>query len=539
MTCSVSSSRWAVGSSSSTQGRSATTTRARASRARSPADRVVPSSPSGLSRPVGQGPDPLLERHLAQCGPEHARRRRPVDPGAGCRRSLPRTKCGRWGSQATCACQSGPPTRWPSAVIDAAGEREQPGQRVEQRRLAAAARAGDDGDAGGREHGVERLPPPAARRPSWVTVTPAQQQRRRRRGAGPGSRDPLVGSLPVRARPGRPRTWPPPRPRRGTRRRPGAAASTPPEPAAGRPGRCAAPATRRPAGRPIVTATSATESVATSSSTSEEANAIRSVPQRGEAVAVGDRRDPAATAPGRGGARPGSAARASTSRKWPDSDAISRHCSRARSRVARPTRAPKTGTSGRVASTIDGAEQVLGGDRDDGRAAAARRRAPAPAGSGSGRARRPRPRGWPARDTAPVGPRQVPLDGARSRAGAAGEVPTTAAARAAARSPTHRPRPAPGPARRPATQRGAGQVVAAQHGQHQAGHGPGLARAPGRCTSHAARQHRQQLAPARAPAADAARGRTASSGRRGSAHVASGCGARRSACGTPSRSSAW
>ena len=54
MTCSVSSSRWAVGSSSSTHGRSASTTRARASRARSPAESVAPSSPTGASRPPGR-----------------------------------------------------------------------------------------------------------------------------------------------------------------------------------------------------------------------------------------------------------------------------------------------------------------------------------------------------------------------------------------------------------------------------------------------------------------------------------------------------
>ena len=53
MTRSVSSSRCAVGSSSSTHGRSASTIRARASRARSPADSVAPSSPSGASRPRG------------------------------------------------------------------------------------------------------------------------------------------------------------------------------------------------------------------------------------------------------------------------------------------------------------------------------------------------------------------------------------------------------------------------------------------------------------------------------------------------------
>ena len=85
------------------------------------------------------------------------------------------------------------------------------------------------------------------------------------------------------------------------------------------------------------------------------------------AVAVGDRADRARTAPAarRKATRVGQAAHhveevARTARP------AARHCGSARSRVASPTRAPKTGISGRVASTISRAQQVLGGDRDDG-----------------------------------------------------------------------------------------------------------------------------------------------------------------------------
>jgi hypothetical protein len=41
-----------------------------------------------------------------------------------------------------------------------------------------------------------------------------------------------------------------------------------------------------------------------------------------------------------------------TSTKWPDSDARARHCFSARSRVASPTSAPKTGINGSVASSM-------------------------------------------------------------------------------------------------------------------------------------------------------------------------------------------
>ena len=44
-----------------------------------------------------------------------------------------------------------------------------------------------------------------------------------------------------------------------------------------------------------------------------------------------------------------------TSRKCPDSDDSARHCRSARSRVARPTSAPKTGTSGSVHTTMTAA----------------------------------------------------------------------------------------------------------------------------------------------------------------------------------------
>ena len=65
-TCSVSSSRWALGSSSSTTGRPASTTRASATRARWPADRPAPSSPSGVLQAVGEGAYDVGEADAAQ-----------------------------------------------------------------------------------------------------------------------------------------------------------------------------------------------------------------------------------------------------------------------------------------------------------------------------------------------------------------------------------------------------------------------------------------------------------------------------------------
>ena len=70
MTCSVRSSRWAVGSSSSTHGRSATTTRASASRARSPAESVDAVLADGRVEAAGQVADAFLERDPAQGRPE-------------------------------------------------------------------------------------------------------------------------------------------------------------------------------------------------------------------------------------------------------------------------------------------------------------------------------------------------------------------------------------------------------------------------------------------------------------------------------------
>ena len=46
-----------------------------------------------------------------------------------------------------------------------------------------------------------------------------------------------------------------------------------------------------------------------------------------------------------------------TSRKCPDSDDSARHWRSARSRVTRPTSAPKTGTSGSVHTTISAASR--------------------------------------------------------------------------------------------------------------------------------------------------------------------------------------
>ena len=102
---------------------------------------------------------------------------------------------------------------------------------------------------------------------------------------------------------------------------------------------------------PTVTATSATDSVATSSRTAEDAKAMPEGPQRGDAVAVGDLGDAADCARARRCATSVGSPR-TTSRKCPDSASIARHCSAARSRVASPTSAPKTGTRGSVASTM-------------------------------------------------------------------------------------------------------------------------------------------------------------------------------------------
>ena len=147
MTFSVSSSRWAVGSSSSIQG--------------GPRPRCGPGPGEPARRPTGwcrphpegspvpvAGPDPLLERDLVAARSRAARERRRVGASAGCRRCVPRTKWGRWGSQATCSCHAGPPDSVAVRGDLTTGEWKEAGQRVEQRRLAAAARAGHDSDAG-------------------------------------------------------------------------------------------------------------------------------------------------------------------------------------------------------------------------------------------------------------------------------------------------------------------------------------------------------------------------------------------------------
>ena len=100
-----------------------------------------------------------------------------------------------------------------------------------------------------------------------------------------------------------------------------------------------------------MTATRATDRVETSSSTAELANAIRSVSRLALRYRSVTSRIRDVWASARRNATSVGSPRI-TSRKWPDSEAIARHCLSARSRVARPTSAPKTGINGRVASTI-------------------------------------------------------------------------------------------------------------------------------------------------------------------------------------------
>ena len=191
-----------------------------------------------------------------------------------------------------------------------------------------------------------RSPDPVrCRRPArrCAIVAPAA----RRRCAFPAGRVGSVrraGRMPCRRRSFRPV-------RRGTPRRRGAAARTPPAPAASavRPADSVmSPNTRR---RPTLTATSATPSVASSSSTSADRNAMRS-------VAIAERRwaapssamRPPSRRRGRvpaawGCLRPGPAAETAA---WSSraSDAADR------SRVTRPMSTMKSGISGSAISTI-------------------------------------------------------------------------------------------------------------------------------------------------------------------------------------------
>ena len=110
------------GSSSSTYGRSASTTRASARRARSPADSVVPSSPSGVSRSTGSATRRSASRSWSSVaagtasrrlsatvpGDEDRPLRQPRRSGRGsvrarCRRSV---RAGRRAPRAVWTCRS-------------------------------------------------------------------------------------------------------------------------------------------------------------------------------------------------------------------------------------------------------------------------------------------------------------------------------------------------------------------------------------------------------------------------------------------------
>ena len=156
-----------------------------------------------------------------------------------------------------------------------------------------------------------------------------------------------------------------PRPRRGTPPRPGAAASRPPAPGAARPAPCPGPgppvARRTPDGDRDQRDRQRGDQLEHGRGGEGDAQGL----QGGPAVALGDLADRAVCASARRKATSVGRPRI-TSRKWPDSDDSARHCACARSRVARPTSAPNTGTSGSVASTMTALEQVLGGDRHAG-----------------------------------------------------------------------------------------------------------------------------------------------------------------------------
>ena len=229
-----------------------------------------------------------------------------------------------------------------------------------------------------------------------------------------------------------------------------------------------------------------------------------------------------------------------TSTKWPDSEAIARHWDSARSRVASPTSAPKTGTSGSGAGHDHRAQQVLGGDRDHGQRRQERRQDERRQVAGEVGLGGADPAGGQHGDL----PRGA-LGTARRRAAARSSrrrrsVPTTAAARAAqhvddpagrrARAGERRPPRRTGPAQH------AGLVERVGHGgHHQTGDRQRLGDHQ-HAAEGASGDHPGQLASVPAGAGGAPAGRWASR-RRQPGRLLPGCGARRSACGRPSRSS--
>ena len=106
----VTGSRWAVGSSSITHGRSETTARASASRARSPAESPAPSSPTGVPSPSGSA----RTRSASATWESAAHRSSSEASGRPSRRlsaTVPSTNPGRCGSQAMSSWDG--PATWP------------------------------------------------------------------------------------------------------------------------------------------------------------------------------------------------------------------------------------------------------------------------------------------------------------------------------------------------------------------------------------------------------------------------------------------
>ena len=310
---------------------------------------MAPSSPTGGVEPAGQVADPLLERDPAQRLPQQ----RVVRVGGGERGGCPRrsrtTNTGRWGSQATSARHAGPPTGRPAAVTEPPDRGSSPASaassvdlpqpdgpvstvtpRAGDDRVEVRRRAGRSGRRTSRVTSASTSGVPAAA----VASTPDSGVVRRERVDGLERRHALGGGVELRADPaqrpvGLRREQQHDQRRCAGRGRP-AASRTPDgdrdqrDATAWRPAR-APPRRRRPAA------------------------ACRS---DAPAVAVGDLADPPRTAPGPGGRRPASAARAPRRGSAPRATTSPATAVWARSRVARPTRAPNTGTSGSVSSTM-------------------------------------------------------------------------------------------------------------------------------------------------------------------------------------------
>ena len=259
-----------MGSSSRTHGRSARTILARASRARSPADNVAPSSPSGSSMPRVSS----WTRTSRATSRNASHRSASVASGRASRRLSamdPATNCGCWGSQATCACHDAPPTGdpWDVTVPSVAGSRPaRTARRVDLPHpdgpvTAVTPRAGIRAWTGASAGTL---------RPGYVIVRPSITRGAPGSAAASRSRWPWADSsrsaasnvaAPSAA------AWNSAPTRRsgqyasGARSRTTSAVERSSEPCASR--------------TPTVTATSATDNVATSSRTAEEAKAMRRV----------------------------------------------------------------------------------------------------------------------------------------------------------------------------------------------------------------------------------------------------------------------